>query len=157
VSKGPFATRKEPGIENNSTLINILSVSTTEDDHTLLENTFSNQVMLETNAGRESKWLLYRSATLRSALAVLRENQISVVLCDGDVAGTWRELLEQITLLDNPPSLIVTSRLADDNLWAEALHLGAYDVLAKPFARNELVQSLKSAWLHWAGSETQSE
>ena len=45
--------------------------------------------------------------------------------------------------------LIVTSRLADDRLWAEALNLGAYDVLAKPFERMELVRSVSSAWLHW--------
>jgi FixJ family two-component response regulator len=49
----------------------------------------------------------------------------------------------------NAPSLIVTSRLADDRLWAEALNLGAYDVLAKPFERLELVRSVSSAWLHW--------
>jgi DNA-binding response OmpR family regulator len=45
--------------------------------------------------------------------------------------------------------LIVTSRLADEKLWAEALNLGAYDVLAKPFDRQELVRTANLAWLHW--------
>ena len=31
------------------------------------------------------------------------------------------------------PLVIVASHLADDQLWAEALNLGAHDVLAKPF------------------------
>jgi FixJ family two-component response regulator len=45
--------------------------------------------------------------------------------------------------------LIVASRLADDHLWAEALNLGAWDVLAKPFDRREVFRSVKSAWQHW--------
>ena len=49
----------------------------------------------------------------------------------------------------NPPSLIVASRLADDRLWADALTLGAFDVLAKPFERMEVVRSVSSAWLDW--------
>jgi FixJ family two-component response regulator len=58
-------------------------------------------------------------------------------------------MLKEGELLPNAPSFIVTSRLADDRLWAEALNLGAYDVLAKPFERLELVRSVSSAWLHW--------
>ena len=46
-------------------------------------------------------------------------------------------------------SLIVTSRLADEYLWAEALNLGAYDMLAKPFDASEVVRVLGSAWRHW--------
>jgi hypothetical protein len=38
--------------------------------------------------------------------------------------------VENILLLPDPPVLIVTSRLADEYLWAEALNPGAYDVLA---------------------------
>ena len=63
--------------------------------------------------------------------------------------GTWRDMLERIGRLPQPPFLIVTSRLADGHLWAEALNLGAYDVLAKPFDRNEVVRIVSLAWLHW--------
>ena len=58
-------------------------------------------------------------------------------------------MLEQIALLAKPPYLVVTSRLADDYLWAEALNLGAYDVLPKPFETAEVERVLGSAWLHW--------
>jgi DNA-binding NtrC family response regulator len=145
--------KNKPGTKNKPTLINVLSVSPIEDDHTFLEDTLGNQAALDTDARQESIWLLHRSANLRSAHALLRENRIAVVLCERDVPGTWRELLKEINILQNPPSLIVTSRLADNHLWAEALNLGAYDVLAKPFDTNEVVRSLRSAWLHWAGGE----
>jgi len=39
--------------------------------------------------------------------------------------------------------------VADEQLWAEALNLGAWDVLAKPFVRSEVIRSVKLAWDHW--------
>jgi DNA-binding response OmpR family regulator len=58
-------------------------------------------------------------------------------------------VLDETRLLAIPPVLIVTSRVADDYLWVEALNLGAYDVLAKPFDLTEVTRILSSAWLHW--------
>jgi DNA-binding NtrC family response regulator len=45
-----------------------------------------------------------------------------------------------------PPNLIVTSRLADDELWAEVLNLGGYDVLAQPFDPQEVYRIVFQAW-----------
>ncbi len=58
-------------------------------------------------------------------------------------------MLEYFSRLPDPPLLIVTSRLADEYLWAEALNLGAWDVLAKPFDREEVSRVLGFAWRHW--------
>ena len=58
-------------------------------------------------------------------------------------------MLARIKRLPTPPLLIVTSRLADEYLWAEALNLGAYDVVAKPFDSHELIRVVSFAWLHW--------
>jgi FixJ family two-component response regulator len=43
----------------------------------------------------------------------------------------------------------VTSRLADEYLWAEVLNLGGYDVLAKPLDKQEVSRTLNLAWEHW--------
>jgi FixJ family two-component response regulator len=81
---------------------------------------------------------------------LLQQHEIAVVLCVRNLLpGTWIDVLEHIDTLPNPPSLIVASRLADDRLWAEALNLGAWDVLAKPFDRTEVIRSVKSAWQRW--------
>jgi DNA-binding response OmpR family regulator len=58
-------------------------------------------------------------------------------------------MLEVLTPLSNPPFLIVTSRTADERLWAEALNLGAYDVLAKPYNQAEVIRVVSLAWLLW--------
>ena len=85
-----------------------------------------------------------------AALSALRREGIPVVLCDRDeMPDAWKELLRQFASLSQPPCLIVTSRLADEYLWAEALNLGAYDVLARPFDAGEVVRSVNLARSHW--------
>ena len=80
---------------------------------------------------------------IEGALRALRSSRVPVVLCDSRL--DWRHLLDQLRGLPEPPYLIVTSRLADDRLWSEALNLGAYDVLAKPFDANEVTRVLAMA------------
>jgi len=80
----------------------------------------------------------------------LRGGQFQVVISERDLLpGTWREILQHTLLLPVPPLLIVTSRFADDWLWVEALNLGAFDVLAKPFETDEVIRVFSSAWRNW--------
>jgi DNA-binding NtrC family response regulator len=117
----------------------VLSVSPAEEVHFSLQEIFNH-----------SRWKLHKTHSLPAALAIIRAQTIPVVLCETDlVPGTWRDLLDQIARALNPPAVIVSSRLADDRLWAEALNLGAWDVLARPFVKSEVFQSVSSAWRHW--------
>ena len=127
----------------------VLSVSPIPDDHISLKQIIHYS---EWGVHPGSRWELNESLTLTSAVSVLRQQQIPVVICERDLQpGTWREMLEHVGCLPSPPLLIVTSRLADERLWAEALNLGAYDVLAKPFDKREVIRTVTSAWLHWTG------
>ncbi len=95
-------------------------------------------------------WALQSKPSAAAALAAVRQAPVPVVLCDRDLEPlAWKELLAQFECLSAPPCLIVTSRLADDFLWAEALNLGAYDVLARPFERAEVIRSVSMARFHW--------
>jgi DNA-binding response OmpR family regulator len=120
-------------------IITLLSVSPHEEDHIFLQSLFGH-----------SRWTVLRAPNLLSADALLQTSDPSVVVCECDLMpGTWSDLLSHVQALPQPPSFIVTSRLADDLLWAKALNLGAYDVLAKPFERAELLRSVRMAWEHW--------
>ena len=139
--------RKPPGIENGAIrTVPLLSVSPIEEDHRFLECIFSNY--WAPFAG--SYWKPHKSLSLESALTALQKNQIPIVISESDLLpGTWKDMLARIKLLPTPPLLIVTSRHADEYLWTEALNLGAYDVVGKPFDPHELIRIVSFAWLHW--------
>jgi FixJ family two-component response regulator len=54
-----------------------------------------------------------------------------------------------VTFLKKSPQVVVTSRHADETLWAEALSLGAFDVLVAPANQQEFFRMLSSAWQNW--------
>jgi DNA-binding NtrC family response regulator len=118
----------------------VFSISPVEEDHAALKQILN-----------VLKFKVKTSATLASALAVLRKNLFPIVVVERDLApGSWRDLLEHAVRLPAPPLLIVTSRLADERLWAEAINIGAYDVLAKPFEVQEVCRVVEAAWRHWS-------
>jgi DNA-binding NtrC family response regulator len=132
---------REPGVTSpiNTEPVKVLSVSPLENDHATLQAILGH-----------SGWKLFTTDCHGEALPMMRQHDIAVVVCEHDlVSGKWTDLLDRLNDLPHPPSLIVTSRLADENLWAEALNLGAWDVLAKPFDRMEVLRTVKTAWQHW--------
>jgi CheY-like chemotaxis protein len=87
----------------------------------------------------EKGWELHATPTGSSALAVLRERKIPVVITERDLpVGDWKDLLVALQQLPYNPFLVVTSRIAHEHLWAEVLNLGGHDVVAKPFQAEEL-------------------
>lgn len=139
----------EPISTQSADVATVLSLEPSLKDQTALERIFtgSNWPLCP-----GLKWKLKGTATVRSALAAIRRTPVPLVLCGCDVQpDAWKEMLEQFPILAEPPFLIVTSRLADERLWVEALNLGAYDVLAKPFDRTEVTRAVNSACLRWQG------
>jgi DNA-binding NtrC family response regulator len=93
---------------------------------------------------------IQEAATYAEALGILDRRHIGVAICDTEIAdGNWRLLLGNLQNRANPPNLIVSSRLADERLWAEVLNLGGYDVLMQPFERSEVLRVARMAWMHW--------
>src|SRR5712691_8131264 len=144
---------KLPGSQTAHTnVVNVLSIGSAVENLTVLKRIFRRS---EWTMCPNSSWRLDSRKTIDSALAFLRNRRVPVVICEcGAQRDTWKEALERLRLLPAPPFLVVTSRLADDRLWAEALNLGAYDVLSTPFDSTEVMRVISSAWLRWRGHET---
>jgi DNA-binding NtrC family response regulator len=125
----------------------VLSVSPSKADHDLLC-----RILQQRSADVEphSGWMVYPVASVTAAFEALAEQAIPIVISEAHLsAGTWQTLLDALSLLPEPPLLIVASRVADERLWSEALNLGAWDVLAKPFDAQEVVRVMETAWRHW--------
>ena len=100
---------------------------------------------------------VHRVRSRQEALAVIRNNRVAVVISERDLPeGDWKDVLQELTPLVDAPFLIVTSRHADNRLWAEVLNLGGHDVLPKPFHAGEVTRVVGLAYQRWAGRQEQT-
>lgn len=140
----PAMRKQSPNEGPSSTTerVSVLVISPLDEDHSALHTVVGHP--------KYSTWVLFNARDLVSALALLQQHEIAVVVCERELRpGTWTDVLRHVNTLSNAPSLIVTSRLADWHVWANAMSLGAWDVLHKPFDLPELIRSVQSASQHW--------
>lgn len=94
----------------------------------------------------DTGWTLYESRTVTDALMLFKRRPVDIIITDRELPdGCWRGLLDALRPLAAAPPLIVTSRLADEYLWAEVLNEGGYDVLAQPFDAEEVIRVISAA------------
>jgi len=140
--------KNSPEITTNG-IVPVLSISPLLEDNFALRDILKH---LRSSIDPNRTFTINACTTLAAALAALRKRPFEVVVCERDLKpGSWTDVLEQAVILPDPPALIVTSRLADERLWAEALNLGAFDVLAKPFDRMETMRVVDAAWRAFGG------
>jgi CheY-like chemotaxis protein len=121
--------------------ITVLVVSPHHDDHNVVRRLL-----------QHGQWSIVRAANLREALEQIEESSPAVIICERDLPdGTWRDVLRRVSDAKRAPSVIVTSRFADETLWADVLNSGGYDVLPKPFDRSEAIRVLSMAWRYACG------
>ena len=69
-----------------------------------------------------------------------------IVVCERELPdGTWHDLLALTSGLNGKAPVLVASRVADENLWAEVLNCGGFDVLTKPFDSREVSRAVQIA------------
>jgi DNA-binding NtrC family response regulator len=114
----------------------LLSVSPFYEDHELLRAIVEplNVIITESCSRRDSLFAML--------------SQFAVILCEARL--NWKDILSYLAEVLDPPPLILTSRM-DERLWAEALNLGSWDVLIKPFDRTEVRRVVTSALYHRSG------
>ena len=99
-------------------------------------------------------WKAKRVRGLREFRREALRQSPAVVVCDEHLPdGTWRDVLDLSLSLRNPPPVVVTSRVADEHLWAEVLNLGGYDLLAMPLDTGEVYRAIQLAWQHWRNQQ----
>jgi DNA-binding response OmpR family regulator len=127
-------------VKNQNHTVSALAVGEFEQDRPLLQKIF-----------RDLGWRLFEARDRRRAMQYLERHPVHVVITESELPSwNWRKVLNDIRRLAQPPQLIVTSRTADDYLWAEVLNFGGYDVLPQPFERDEVERVIASAYRHHA-------
>jgi DNA-binding NtrC family response regulator len=84
--------------------------------------------------------------SVRKAAIHLRQVNYDVILTEASLPdGGWMDVLHLVRESSHEPEVIVTDPQADARFWAEALNLGAYDLLAQPFYAPEVRRILYNA------------
>jgi DNA-binding NtrC family response regulator len=77
--------------------------------------------------------------TLQQAHVRLQQEDYGVILTEAILPdGKWLDALDLARLYPEKLEVIVTDPQADARFWAEALNMGAYDLLAQPFYEPEV-------------------
>jgi DNA-binding NtrC family response regulator len=86
------------------------------------------------------------AGSLQQARTKLQNEQYQVVLTEAALPdGKWLDALHLVRDCPLEVEVIVTDPQADAHFWAEALNLGAYDLLAQPFYEPEVRRILYNA------------
>src|SRR5262245_25455318 len=127
--------------ERSEHCVSALAVGEYQDDRLLLHDVF-----------RRCGWRLFEARSRKTALDCLKRYPVQVVIAESQFPN-WnlRRVRSELRRLTAPPQLVVTSRTADDYLWAEVLNVGGYDVLPQPFESDEVERVIASARRHFAG------
>jgi DNA-binding response OmpR family regulator len=119
--------------------VSVLAVGEFESDRLLLHDIVT-----------KSGWRLFEARDRRRAMHFLETNPVQVVIAESELPNWgWKKVLSDLRRLAQPPELIVTSRTADDYLWAEVLNIGGYDVLPQPLERDEVERVIAAARRHF--------
>jgi DNA-binding NtrC family response regulator len=104
------------------------------------------------DAGRLSQMLLRlpivldHVESLAHARTQLQESDYTVVLTEAALPdGNWLDVLHLARQSPTELEIIVTDPHADARFWAEALNLGAYDLVSQPFYEPEVRRILYNA------------
>ncbi len=100
----------------------------------------------------DSVWDLRNVQNLERAFEALERQPTAVIITERDLGPwTWLDLKTKLdTLSLNPePRTIVACHGADEELWADVLSRGCYDLLIKPFADEEVSWTVGYAWEEW--------
>ena len=90
--------------------------------------------------------VLDHAENLQQARAQLQRKEYDVVLTEAALPdGDWLDALHLAREYPHDMEVIVTDPLADARFWAEALNLGAYDLLTQPFYEPEVRRILYNA------------
>jgi len=84
--------------------------------------------------------------TVQQARTRLQLEEYAVILTEAALPdGGWLDVLRLSRECPQELEVVVTDPQADSRLWAEALNLGAYDLLAQPFYEPEVRRILYNA------------
>jgi DNA-binding NtrC family response regulator len=138
-SKAVSKTRDKARFSLPAEPVHIVVVCPSDDDRLMLRD-----------VGQRQGWKLEEARTYREAMNRVAHGRIPVILCESQLPdGSWEDVLSGTATCLIRPRIVVMSRHADERLWVDVLSMGGFDVLAAPFADQEVCRCVELAFRNW--------
>lgn len=99
---------------------------------------------------RGTRWSPVPVNRWRDAAELVERYVLPVVLCDRDLPGMeWQPGIGTLRRPGYRPSVILLSGVADPYLWDELVQAGGFDILTRPFRRDQTLAMIDFAYTHW--------
>ena len=87
------------------------------------------------------------SGDAEEALKMLAgRHHCDLVFVEAELAdGSWRDLLPAVQYAQKPWEMVVCTRYGSEQLWAEVLQCGVYDLIPEPYEHPETLRIIRSA------------
>jgi FixJ family two-component response regulator len=94
-------------------------------------------------------WELEALPQIEYAAAALKAAEVPLLLFDGATAGPqWREKMKALATSRRNACVILLSNVSDQYLWEEVVQHGGFDLLTRPFRKEQVLSTLLFAYAH---------
>jgi len=98
---------------------------------------------------RGTSWLLTDVSSLDDAVAKLQAAALPIIFYDRGAAGVcWQETIERLIAARKGSCVVLISNVADQYLWEEVVQHGGFDLLPRPFRKDQVLSALAFAHAH---------
>lgn len=91
---------------------------------------------------------LAAAANMEEASNALRGGAFPIVLLDRDWSERWQSAIAQITKMRRKTCVVLLSSVSDQYLWDETVQHGGFDILTRPFKKEQVTSTLHFAYVH---------
>jgi PleD family two-component response regulator len=96
------------------------------------------------------RWTVVQAPEWADVLALQEEFSSPIVLYDREFSGVpWPVGVQAVARAARAPVVVLISSVADPYLWDEVVSAGGFDVLPRPFRRNETLAMIDLAHTFW--------
>jgi FixJ family two-component response regulator len=97
---------------------------------------------------RDTSWQVER-VLLPAAPDALKTADVPIMLFDRDAAGPdWRARMKRLVTSRRNACVVLLSSVTDQYLWEEVVHHGGFDLLTRPFRKEQVLSTLVFAFAH---------
>jgi FixJ family two-component response regulator len=97
----------------------------------------------------DTPWELTDASHLEDPATALKGAAVPILLFDRDSAGgCWQVAMKRMIKSRRGVCVVLLSSVADQYLWDEVVHQGGFDLLTRPFRKEQVLSTLMFAYAH---------